>query len=466
MNRTARQVLVALSVAAMAAACGPRGTDEVESAGATSAAQTGQVGVASATGTPTGSETPAAQGAATPDGALSSEPVKVRKKVKLHEPGILVKAEKIREGALRRIANRDDVGHVAPAAMVRRPMIVLNPLPTHDDDEGGGEGKKRKKARQTPAGTEAADRGQAEPNRRRVKILSVDPATFRPVTPDVTAREPGVWERLYDGDIVVRHDVAHELGIELGGDVVLRGPDGRFTVRVGAFASNGAPPLADVLVPPAVGRQLGADRINRAVVSVSGDDRAGTAARIESRFASLTADVIEEPVQQQAQQVSTGAGASPGTQTSSTSFDFEPFNYTSLGDGMIRIDPDWVARWITTVELPRVGTVQVHRVMAPQLLAAMNEVEQAGLGDHWIPSQFGGGWVPRHIDWSPTRPLSMHAWGLAVDFNTQDNWLGQRPQMDLRIVRIFEKWGFEWGGWWSRPDGMHFELDRVINIES
>jgi hypothetical protein len=28
---------------------------------------------------------------------------------------------------------------------------------------------------------------------------------------------------------------------------------------------------------------------------------------------------------------------------------------------------------------------------------------------------------------------------------------------------VFEKWGFEWGGRWSRPDPMHFELDRLLS---
>jgi hypothetical protein len=36
--------------------------------------------------------------------------------------------------------------------------------------------------------------------------------------------------------------------------------------------------------------------------------------------------------------------------------------------------------------------------------------------------------------------------------------------MDPRIVKIFEKWGFVWGGYWDRPDPMHFELARLIEI--
>ena len=95
--------------------------------------------------------------------------------------------------------------------------------------------------------------------------------------------------------------------------------------------------------------------------------------------------------------------------------------------------------------------------MMPRLIGALEEVEERGLDHHIDTNDYGGCWVARHIDWNPSRPLSMHAWGLAVDFNVQTNQLGAEPQMDRRIVEIFESWGFSWGGYWSRPDGMHFE---------
>ena len=28
------------------------------------------------------------------------------------------------------------------------------------------------------------------------------------------------------------------------------------------------------------------------------------------------------------------------------------------------------------------------------------------------------------------------------------------------MVKIFEQWGFTWGGQWLVPDGMHFEFVR------
>ena len=38
------------------------------------------------------------------------------------------------------------------------------------------------------------------------------------------------------------------------------------------------------------------------------------------------------------------------------------------------------------------------------------------------------------------------------------NQVGTAGTIDPRVVRIFESWGFAWGGRWSVPDPMHFEL--------
>jgi hypothetical protein len=101
--------------------------------------------------------------------------------------------------------------------------------------------------------------------------------------------------------------------------------------------------------------------------------------------------------------------------------------------------------------------------MVAQLRGALQEVADRGLAHLIDPGQYGGCWVPRHIDWNPSKALSMHSWGLAVDLNVSTNGLGQPPQMDPRVVEIFDRWGFVWGGRWTRPDGMHFELGAVLD---
>jgi hypothetical protein len=54
--------------------------------------------------------------------------------------------------------------------------------------------------------------------------------------------------------------------------------------------------------------------------------------------------------------------------------------------------------------------------------------------------------------------LSLHAWGLAIDTNATGNRQGQTPTMSPALVRAFKDAGFEWGGDWNKPDGMHFQL--------
>jgi hypothetical protein len=65
-----------------------------------------------------------------------------------------------------------------------------------------------------------------------------------------------------------------------------------------------------------------------------------------------------------------------------------------------------------------------------------------------------------------SRAISMHAYGAAIDINTRyaDYWRwspGETPRwrnrIPVEIVRIFEQYGFIWGGAWYHYDTMHFE---------
>ena len=49
--------------------------------------------------------------------------------------------------------------------------------------------------------------------------------------------------------------------------------------------------------------------------------------------------------------------------------------------------------------------------------------------------------------------MSMHSWGLAVDFNAGTNPFGQEGDMSPEMVKCFAESGMEWGGLWSNPDG-------------
>lgn len=57
---------------------------------------------------------------------------------------------------------------------------------------------------------------------------------------------------------------------------------------------------------------------------------------------------------------------------------------------------------------------------------------------------------------------SLHSWGLAVDINAAWNGLGKKPTMSKELVACFTDAGFDWGGTWSKPDGMHFQLAKLL----
>lgn len=59
-----------------------------------------------------------------------------------------------------------------------------------------------------------------------------------------------------------------------------------------------------------------------------------------------------------------------------------------------------------------------------------------------------------------SRTPSLHSWGVAIDINAAWNRMGQTPTISQKLVDCFRDAGFDWGGDWSSPDGMHFQLSK------
>ena len=57
--------------------------------------------------------------------------------------------------------------------------------------------------------------------------------------------------------------------------------------------------------------------------------------------------------------------------------------------------------------------------------------------------------------------MSLHSWGIAIDVNAAWNALGATPTLSAAFVKCFTDAGFEWGGNWTRKDGMHFQLKSI-----
>ena len=125
-------------------------------------------------------------------------------------------------------------------------------------------------------------------------------------------------------------------------------------------------------------------------------------------------------------------------------------------DGVwVTTEPAWRSKNIQQKRMPLLGLTVCHRLMWEPLEGALNQIIDEGLSDYISKEEFqtsGGCYAPRRISrFDAGGSISRHAWGIAIDINTKSGY----PQ---RIVEIFNSWGFAWGGTWTSPDEMHFEL--------
>jgi D-alanyl-D-alanine carboxypeptidase-like protein len=126
--------------------------------------------------------------------------------------------------------------------------------------------------------------------------------------------------------------------------------------------------------------------------------------------------------------------------------------------GYLRIDPAWERAHIATEHVPILGDVTCNVELFPQLRGALRELVRRGLRD--TITTYSGCYARRYTNRDPNQSISHHTWGIAVDINVPQNPFGAPPHQDPRLVRVFERWGFIWGGTFIVPDGMHFEYRR------
>lgn len=129
----------------------------------------------------------------------------------------------------------------------------------------------------------------------------------------------------------------------------------------------------------------------------------------------------------------------------------------------ISIDPGWVMKNVISTDFPIIGRVRCNRVITGALRDSLQEIELAGLApliNILDTARYGGCFNGREIRTTggvSGKNLSRHSWGAAIDINPSANRFGRPPVMDARIVDVFRRHGFAWGGTWATPDGMHFE---------
>ena len=280
--------------------------------------------------------------------------------------------------------------------------------------------------------------------------LGVDPSSFRAFAPQGTAESNPVWDAVNRGELVVSHAAAQRRRWHLGvtAPVAARGS---LRLRLAAFATT--LPDTDVVVSDAVAASLGLAPTTGALLTSGRGDPAALAAavrRVVGRGGTI--HLLTQPETPYA--FLTGSRAAKA---------FGAFSYRWYDDGTIEPDASWVRENIVSATVPVIGRVTCHRLMIPQLRAALAEVKAAGLG-HLLRT-YDGCYVPRFIESDPSHAISLHTWGIAVDFDAATNGRGGRGTMDPRIVAIFKRWGFRWGGDWSYTDPMHFELGALLDLD-
>jgi D-alanyl-D-alanine carboxypeptidase/Putative peptidoglycan binding domain len=158
-------------------------------------------------------------------------------------------------------------------------------------------------------------------------------------------------------------------------------------------------------------------------------------------------------------------------------FRFDPAP-TPKNKERIKIQGNWEKENIVSLKIdelkgidvfgrPSSGRLRFHKKATAQLKGlwatwgAINKIA--------LIQSYGGSFVPRFIRGSK-ETLSNHAFGSAFDINTGWNGLGKTPApvgsngSVRELVPIANDFGFYWGGHFkSRPDGMHFEVAKLLS---
>ncbi len=285
-----------------------------------------------------------------------------------------------------------------------------------------------------------------------LSIAGVKPEEFRPLAPELTANARFVWEGLQRSQTFIANEEYQIFGGKPIQSLAAQLPDGRKTLQIGGVATNGSPSLAGALMSMEQAERLGLGKPTLLVVGVGKD--ANVAAVTKDLGGVLPGVKFESILPPSGRTFFTGTSAQKAIGT---------FSFTVNPDGTINQDRKWVNTHLASERMPIIGSVRCHKVMLPQLRAALEDIQSQGLAHLLKPGQAGRCYQPRFVAKDPVNhALSKHAWGLAIDLNVYDNPEGSKPKMDSRIVAIFEKWGFRWGGRWTKPDGMHFELAALL----
>lgn len=279
------------------------------------------------------------------------------------------------------------------------------------------------------------------------------------VQPDEVARNlisVEVADALQAGGVVMGESSARLRGARVGDVVTLVGLRQRpVEFVIGDVAADDLIGGGDLLVSPQQADKLGATMVTRFTVTGFNDPESAASVLAAAGFVNGMEYRVRRTWDSENPDATLGLGEAKSI--------VGEFAYLIAKSGRIIADPEWVRNNITprrNFEGVAVRAACHRRIWAP-LQGALNEVKRKGLDsliDLANTNKYGGCFYARLNRVSGNLGyLSRHSWGMAFDMNTTTNVQGRPPMLDCRIVRIFRKWGFAWGGNFTPADGMHFE---------
>ena len=255
-----------------------------------------------------------------------------------------------------------------------------------------------------------------------------------------------ITELIQKNKIIVSEFTAEQYSINVGDTLVLVGMNEvTFEIEVGEIVPDGELGWFEAVVNKEVGYQLG---INRNIQAIIWDNKV-----TENHFVELYKNIEYKRLRV------TFKDAKPNKNwvlpTALVKKYFGDFQIKEKDGIWIIVEPAWRNANIERKNMPIIGRATCNKIMWEPLLGALNQVIEEGLQNTLSKDEFqksGGCYAPRRINrFNAGGAISRHAWGIAIDINVKS---GYHP----RVVEIFNKWGFAWGGTWTSPDEMHFEL--------
>ena len=279
-----------------------------------------------------------------------------------------------------------------------------------------------------------------------IDAFSVDPSAYAPFLPD--ALRDQIVTALHDGKAVLGSSSAELRRIGPGGTISF----GDQTVEVGAVAPDDVVGWSELLVNRQVGRQLGITH-DRYLLA-EGQDLTSATFRAEVTRLIPAGTPLRTDAPGATPYVRVASGVNPPIVLKLAMGEFSAYP-RSDDPAYLNMNPRWYDQHIRTETVPILGEVTCNVGLFPALKGALKALVRKGLDN--LIHIYSGCYAARTVARSVTAPPSDHAYGAAIDIDAPTNGYGATPTMDPRVVKVFEHWGFNWGGDFLIPDGMHFE---------